>query len=77
MSLLWRMGASAEALLGCNDLIEAKQIATGINEVSQSARNLVISFSKEYGRFAPYAEAAWEPKELPAPKPFWRRSFLL
>jgi hypothetical protein len=41
---LWRMGASAEALLGCNDLNEAKRLATGINEVSQAVRNAVIAF---------------------------------
>ena len=35
---LWRMGASSEALLRCDDLNEGKRIATGINEVSQAAR---------------------------------------
>jgi hypothetical protein len=71
---LWRMGASAEALLACNDLSEAKRIATGINEVSQAVRNAVIAFSREHARFVPYSEPQWEPRQLP--QPFWRRIFL-
>jgi hypothetical protein len=71
---LWRMGASSEALLRTDDLNDAKRLAAGINEVSQAARNWVISLGKEYAEFAPYYEAAWEPKPLP-PKSrlFWRR----
>jgi hypothetical protein len=73
---LWRMGASSVALLRCDDLNEAKHIATGIDEVSQGARNWVISFGKEYAEFAPYYEPAWEAKELsPRSPPFWRRIF--
>jgi len=73
---LWRMGAGGEKLLGCDDLNEAKRIAYGISEVSQGARNFVISFGKQYAEFVPYAEAAWEPKPLPPKlRPFWRRAF--
>jgi hypothetical protein len=75
---LWRVGASSVALLQSDDLNEAKRIATGIDEVSQAARNWVISLGKEYAEFAPYYEPAWEAKELPPrPRPFWRRFFLL
>jgi hypothetical protein len=75
-NMLLRMGAGAAELLRSEDLTSAKQIAAGINEVSQAAQNLVISLSKEYGNAPPYGEAAWEPKALPASKPFWRRFFL-
>jgi hypothetical protein len=68
---LWRMGAGGEALLNSDDLNEAKRIAAGINEVSQAARNWVISLGKEYANFVPSYEVAWEPQALP--RPFWRR----
>jgi hypothetical protein len=73
---LWRMGAGSEALLRSDDLNEAKRIAAGISEVSQAARNWVISLGKEYAEFAPYYEAAWEPKPLPPRSRLsWRRAF--
>lgn len=71
---LSRIGASAEDLLRKDDFNEAKRIATGINEVSQGARNDVIAFSREYARFIPYSEPQWEPR--PLPPPWWRRIFL-
>jgi hypothetical protein len=75
---LSRMGAGAEALLRSNDFNEAKQVAMGVHEVSQAARNWVIAFSKEHAQFAPYAEAAWDPSEVPPqPRPFWRRILML
>jgi hypothetical protein len=74
---LWRVGDSAESLKRCNDSAEAKQFATGINELSRSGRNFVISLGKEYAIFVPYPEAAWEPKPLPERKRFWRRLFVL
>jgi hypothetical protein len=60
---LGRMGASSEALLRCDDLNEAKRIATGTNEASQAAQNWVIALGKEYAEFAPYNEPAWEATE--------------
>jgi hypothetical protein len=73
---LWRMGADSEALLKADDLNEAKRIAARISEISQAARNWVISLGKEYAEFAPYYEPAWQPKELlPRERPFWRRIF--
>ena len=68
---LWRMGGGSEALLRSDDLHEAKRIATGINEVSQAARNWVMSLGKEYANFVPTYEPAWEATALP--RPFWRR----
>jgi hypothetical protein len=70
---LSRIGAGAEDLLRRDDLNGAKRIATGINEVSQGARNDVIAISREYARFIPYCEPQWEPK--PLPPPWWRRIF--
>jgi len=72
---LWRMGATAEEMLKSNDLGEARRFATGINELSRSARNLVISFSREYGRSVPYREDAWQPEPLPQRSAWlpWRR----
>src|SRR5260370_295053 len=58
---LWRMGGGCEALFRSDDLNEAKRIATGINEVSQAARNWVISLGKEYAKFVPSYQPAWEP----------------
>jgi len=71
---LWRMGASAEALLRSDDLNEAKLRGTGINEVSQAVRNGVIAFSREHAGFVPYHEPAWEPRPLER-RPFFRRIF--
>jgi hypothetical protein len=41
---LWRIGASGVAVLRFDDLNKAKHVATGIDEVSQAARNWFISF---------------------------------
>ena len=68
---LGRMGAGSAALLQCDDLNEAKRMATGINEVSQAAQNWVISLGKEYAYFVPSYEPAWE--ATPLPRPLWRR----
>ena len=47
------MGASAQTLKSATDLHQAKELATGINEVSQAAQNSVIAFSKVHAQFAP------------------------
>jgi hypothetical protein len=64
-----RMGASAQTLKSATDLHQAKELATGINEVSQAAQNSVIAFSKVHAQFAPRKEPPWEPDPLPLPKP--------
>jgi hypothetical protein len=76
---LWRMGQNSETLLKAEDLNEAKQLARGIADMSQSARHWVVAFSKEQVRFTPSYEPAWEPKE-PAPlegKSLWRQLFFM
>ena len=76
---LWRMGGNAEQALKTADLNEAKQLARGIGDMSQTARHTLIAFSKEHARFCPSYEPAWEPKPLlaEAARSWWRRLFWL
>lgn len=67
----YRIGSRAGAIQKANDLEEAKRIASGIDEATQTARHSVVPFSKVHARFVPYLEHAWEPKELPPT--IWRR----
>jgi hypothetical protein len=68
---LRRIGANAEGVPRKDDLAEAKQDATAINEHRQGLMNDVIAFSREYAGFIPFAEDPWQPKPLPTP--WWRR----
>src|ERR1019366_1522425 len=63
---IWRMGGNAEQALKTMDLNEAKQLARGIADMSQTARHTLVAFSKEHARFVPSFEQAWEPKPLAA-----------
>jgi hypothetical protein len=54
-------GAGAEKLLKNDDCDLAKHIAYGIAEVSQTARNFVISFAKQYAEFEVCHEEGWSP----------------
>jgi hypothetical protein len=76
---LWRMGENAERALKANDLAEAQQLSRGIADMSQTARNMLVSFSKEHTRFVPFYEPAWEPRPLEAApeRPWWRVFFRL
>ena len=65
---IWRMGANAEQALKSSNLTEAQQLARGIADMSQTARHVLVAFSKEHTRFIPSFEPAWEPKPLP-PEP--------
>lgn len=52
----YRIGNRAGAIQKANDLEEAKQIASGIDETTQIAQYSVISFSKVHARFVPYLD---------------------
>jgi hypothetical protein len=67
---LWRIGDNSDRALKANNLAEAQQLARGIADISHTARNMLIAFSKEHTRFNPSYERAWEPNPLgPEPKP--------
>lgn len=66
---LWRVGEDAERALKAADLCEAQQLAKGAAEISQSARHMVVAFSKEHSRFVPSLEHAWQPSPLPPEPP--------
>ena len=76
---LWRIGENAERALRASDLAEAQQLSRGIADMSQTARHLLVSFSKEHTQFVPFYEPAWEPAPLtPEPtRPWWRKLFWL
>jgi hypothetical protein len=61
---LGRMGASAQELKSATDLQKAKELATGINEVSQAAQSSIIAFSREHAQFVPRGEPPWEPEPV-------------
>jgi hypothetical protein len=44
---LWRIGDNAEQALKVNDLNEARQLARGVADMSQTARHTLVAFSKE------------------------------
>jgi hypothetical protein len=76
---LWRIGDNADRALKADNLTEAQQLARGIADMSHTARNMVIAFSREHARFIPEYEAAWSPNPL-GPEPErsgWRKLFLL
>jgi hypothetical protein len=56
---LAHMGASAERALKTEDLNEAKRLAQGLADMSQTARHMLVAFSKEHARFSPFHEPAW------------------
>jgi hypothetical protein len=66
---LWRMGANAETVTTTENLAQAQRLAQGIADMSQTARQTLIAFSREHARFIPLQEAAWDPNPLgPEPK---------
>jgi hypothetical protein len=78
---IWRMGSNAEEALRADDLNEARHLARGVADMSQTARHTLIAFSKEHAHFVPFPEAAWKPEPLPDDamkrKSLWRRLFWL
>jgi hypothetical protein len=75
---LWRMGENAEQTLKASSLEEAKLLAKGIADMSQTARHTLVAFGAEHALMKPFYEPAWEPKALkPAPKPWYRSIFKL
>lgn len=76
---IWRIGDNADRALKADNLAEAQQLARGIGDMSHTARNVLIAFSREHARFIPEYEAAWDPNPL-GPEPArsrWRWLFRL
>jgi hypothetical protein len=79
---VWRMGANAESALKAAKEAEARELIRGVADMSQTARHVMIAFSREHSQLIPYKDEAWEshprPPEVagkPPEKPFWRRFF--
>lgn len=73
---LWRIGGNAEQTLKTANLEEAKLLAKGIADMSQTARHTLIAFGAEHALMKPFYEPAWEPVPLaPAQKPWYRKFF--
>jgi hypothetical protein len=75
---IWRMGGNAEQALQAKTLEEAKLLAKGIADMSQTARHTLVAFGAEHALMKPFYEAAWKPEPLaPAPKPWYKSFFRL
>jgi hypothetical protein len=76
---IWRMGDNADKALKSVILPEAQQLAKGISDMSHTARQMLVAFSREHARFTPEYEPAWEPKQVSpeVQQNWWRRFFLL
>jgi hypothetical protein len=73
---LWRIGGNAEEAVKTNAPEQAKLLAKGIADMSQTARHTLVAFGTEHALQKPFYEPAWDPKPLaPAPKPFYRKIF--
>ncbi len=74
---IWRMGANAENALKAPTEAAARELVRGIADMSQTARQVLIAFSREHTRFVPYQDEAWQPRSLEPepPKKLWRRLF--
>lgn len=78
---IWRMGANAENALKSPTEASSRELVRGIADMSQTARQILVAFSREHFRFVPFQEEAWKPRELPTEpselpkKPFWRSFF--
>ena len=63
-----------------DSIVEARQVAVSINEITIAARTQLVAFSREHAQFIPVFEEPWKPIEIPPlelPRPLWRRLFFL
>lgn len=77
----WRI-ATLSTRIGSRDdsVVEARQTATAMNEITIAARTQLVAFSREHTLFIPIFEVPWKPIEispLERPRPLWRRLFFL
>jgi hypothetical protein len=78
---LWRI-ATLSSRIGSGDdpIVEARKIATAMNEITIASRASLVAFSREHNLFVPKFEEPWKPIELlpfARPRPLWRRLFFL
>lgn len=77
----WRIATLSHRIgSGDDPIVEARKIATAMNEPTIAPRTQLVSFSREHNLFVPIFEEPWKPIEilpLERPRPFWRRLFFL
>ena len=65
---IWRMGANAENAEKASDWAAALRLVRGIADMSQTARQTLIAFSREHTGFCPSQEDGWKPLPVGPPR---------